>query len=43
MTGAACAATSRIAEVLTIADRLNVAARLFGVRWLLDSVLGDNA
>jgi len=39
MTAANFATTPRIAEVLTIADRLNSAERLFVARWLLDSVL----
>jgi hypothetical protein len=33
------ATTPRIAEVLTVADRLSSAERLFVARWLLDSVL----
>lgn len=33
------ATTSRIVEVLTVADRLTSAERLFVARWLLDSVL----
>lgn len=33
------ATTPRIAEVLTVANRLSSAERLFVARWLLDSVL----
>lgn len=31
--------TPRIAEFLTVADRLTAAERLFVARWLLDSIL----
>lgn len=39
MTVANFSSTPRIAEVLTVADRLTSAERLFVARWLLDSVL----
>ena len=39
MTVADFATTPRIAEVLTVADRLTALERLFVARWLLDSVL----
>ena len=39
MIGADFATTPRIAQVLTVADRLTAAERLFVARWLLDSVL----
>ncbi|MEZ4728663.1 MAG: hypothetical protein R3E79_16130 [Caldilineaceae bacterium] len=39
MTVANFATTPRIAEVLTVADRLTSAERLFVARWLLDSLL----
>jgi len=39
MTVANFATTPRIAEVLTVANRLSSAERLFVARWLLDSVL----
>ena len=39
MTAANFATTPRIAEVLSVADRLTSAERLFVARWLLDSVL----
>ena len=39
MTVANFSTTPRIAEVLTIVDRLTSAERLFVARWLLDSVL----
>jgi hypothetical protein len=39
MTVADFVTTPRIAEVLTAADRLSSAERLFVARWLLDSVL----
>lgn len=39
MTVANFATTSRIVKVLTVADRLTSAERLFVARWLLDSVL----
>ena len=39
MTVAKFATTPRIAEVLSIADNLTLAERLFVARWLLDSVL----
>lgn len=39
MTVADFATTPRIAEVLTVADRLTAPERLFVARWLLDSVL----
>ena len=39
MTAANFATKPRIAEVLSVADRLTSAERLFVARWLLDSVL----
>lgn len=39
MTVANFPTTERIAEVLTVADRLTSAERLIVARWLLDSVL----
>ena len=39
MTVANLVTTPRIAEVLTVADRLTAPERLFVARWLLDSVL----
>ncbi|MEZ4713331.1 MAG: hypothetical protein R3A44_39460 [Caldilineaceae bacterium] len=39
MTVANFATTPRIAEVLSVADNLTLAERLFVARWLLDSVL----
>jgi hypothetical protein len=39
MTSANFVITPRIAEVLTVANRLTSAERLFVARWLLDSVL----
>lgn len=39
MTVANFATTQRITEVLTVANRLTSAERLFVARWLLDSIL----
>ena len=41
MTVANFTTTPRIAEVLTVANRLTLAERLFVARWLLDSVLAQ--
>ncbi|MEZ4662796.1 MAG: hypothetical protein R2911_35045 [Caldilineaceae bacterium] len=41
MTVANFTTTPRIAEVLTVADRLTLAERIFVARWLLDSVLAQ--
>lgn len=43
MTVANFSTTERIAEVLTVADRLTSAERLIVARWLLDSVLTKDA
>ena len=43
MTVANFVTTPRIAEVLTVADRLTAPERLFVARWLLDSVAGPLA
>lgn len=43
MTSAELETTPQIADILTVANRLTATERLFVARWLLDSVLAQEA